>query len=104
MPPSHFAPPAQPTESQRASVTTYQPPPPHMQWINQAITRTPPEDPNIVNPWLAITQTQQDVFELKEKQKILTLQGNGRRGNTSADHPSDVRTRYLHCFLFLNMQ
>lgn len=92
MPPSHFASTVQSTEAQGASVTSPQPPP-HMQWINQAITRMPPEDPKIVNPWLAITQTQQDVLELKEKQNIVMLQGKGRRGNTSADHLSDGRTR-----------
>ncbi|KAM4726823.1 coiled-coil alpha-helical rod protein 1 [Anableps anableps] len=94
VPPSHFALTVQSTEAQRASGAPSQPPPPHIHWINQAITRTPPGDSSIVNPWLAITPTQQEIFELKkENQRIMMLQGNGRRGRACADHLSGGRTR-----------
>ncbi|XP_047234220.1 coiled-coil alpha-helical rod protein 1 isoform X2 [Girardinichthys multiradiatus] len=96
MPPSHFASTFQCTEAQGTSGTpsASQPPPPHMPWVNPAISKTPPGNPSIVNPWLAITQTQQDILELKkENERIMMLQGDGRRGRTSADNLSDVRTR-----------
>uniref|UniRef100_A0A3B3Y471 Coiled-coil alpha-helical rod protein 1 n=1 Tax=Poecilia mexicana TaxID=48701 RepID=A0A3B3Y471_9TELE len=93
VPPSHFASTVPSTEAQRASGSTSQPHPPHMRWVNQAITGTPPGAPSILKPWLAITQTQQETFEMKkENQRIMTLQGNSRRGRMSADPLSDVRT------------
>ncbi|KAM4546325.1 coiled-coil alpha-helical rod protein 1 isoform 2-T2 [Fundulus diaphanus] len=96
VPPSHFALTLQSTEAQGASGTPSpsQPPPPHMPWVKPAVTRTPPGDPSIVNPWLAITQTQQDVLQLKKQnQRIMTLQGDVRRGNASAEDLLDIRTR-----------
>ncbi|XP_008425823.1 coiled-coil alpha-helical rod protein 1 isoform X2 [Poecilia reticulata] len=93
VPPSHFASTVPSTEAQRASGSTSQPHPPHMRWVNQAITRTPPGAPSILKPWLAITQTQQETFEMKkENQRIMMLQGNSRRGGMSADPLPDVRT------------
>ncbi|XP_007563168.1 coiled-coil alpha-helical rod protein 1 [Poecilia formosa] len=93
VPPSHFASTVPSTEAQRASGSTSQPHPPHMRWVNQAITGTPPGAPSILKPWLAITQTQQETFEMKkENQRIMTLRGNSRRGRMSADPLSDVRT------------
>uniref|UniRef100_A0A3Q2TXV1 Coiled-coil alpha-helical rod protein 1 n=1 Tax=Fundulus heteroclitus TaxID=8078 RepID=A0A3Q2TXV1_FUNHE len=96
VPPSHFALTLQSTEAQGASGTPSpsQPPPPHTPWVKPAVTRTPPGDPGIVNPWLAITQTQQDVLQLKKQnQRIMTLQGDIRRGNASAEDLLDIRTR-----------
>ncbi|XP_032433258.1 coiled-coil alpha-helical rod protein 1 isoform X1 [Xiphophorus hellerii] len=94
VPPSHFASTVPSTEAQTASGSTSQPHPPHMRWVNQAITRTPPGAPSIVKPWLTITPNQQEIFEMKkENQRIMMLQGNSRRGRMSADPLSDVGTR-----------
>ncbi|XP_038152504.1 coiled-coil alpha-helical rod protein 1 isoform X1 [Cyprinodon tularosa] len=94
MPPSHFASTIQPADAPGASGTPdlSQPPPPHTPWVNPAVRRKPPEEPSAVTPWLAITQTQQEILNLKkENQRILMLRGDNSRGKTSADDRPDIR-------------
>ncbi|XP_070699704.1 coiled-coil alpha-helical rod protein 1 [Pempheris klunzingeri] len=94
VPPSHFA-----SSVQSAGVNTgVQNPgthPPPISWINPGLTSALSGDPSPANPWLAITQAQQEILELrKENQRIVMLQGESTRERISVDQPSDLRARY----------
>lgn len=98
VPPSHFASSVQSAGAHRGvQIPGTQPP---ISWINPGVTSAPSGDPSPANPWLAITQAQQEILELrKENQRIMMLQGD--RGRIPLDHPSDRRTRYTTiCFIW----
>lgn len=65
---------------------------PNISWIKSGVTSVPSGDANPANPWLAITQAQKEILELrKENQRIMMLQERA-----SVDHLSDIRARYCH--------
>ncbi|KAM9846387.1 coiled-coil alpha-helical rod protein 1 [Aulostomus maculatus] len=86
VPPLHFTPNAQP-----AGVPSGVPisgTPQAISWLKPSVT------PGPSNPWLAISQAQQEIFELRrENQKIMKLHEDSTRASTPADRPSDMRTR-----------
>lgn len=52
-------------------------------------------DQSPLSPWLAISQAQQEILELrKENQRIMMLQKDGIRGRIPVDPSSDHRARY----------
>lgn len=52
-------------------------------------------DQSPLSPWLAISQAQQEILELrKENRRIMNLQKDGIRGRIPADPSSDHRPRY----------
>lgn len=68
-----------------------------MSWINTGVTSTPSGDPSPPNPWLAISQAQQEILELrKENQRIMMLQKDSIRGRIPVDPPSDLKARYTN--------
>ncbi|XP_042355314.1 coiled-coil alpha-helical rod protein 1 isoform X2 [Plectropomus leopardus] len=68
--------------------------PPHISCINPGVTSVPSGDPRSANPWLAITQSQQEILELrKENQRLMILQGESIRGGIPVDHLTDRRAR-----------
>ncbi|KAG7516663.1 coiled-coil alpha-helical rod protein 1 [Solea senegalensis] len=84
VPPSHFASSVQSAGAQRGFPTS---------WINPGVTSIPSGDPSPANPWLTITQAQQEILELrKENQRIMMLHENSIRGKI-VDHPSELRPR-----------
>ncbi|XP_024866276.1 coiled-coil alpha-helical rod protein 1 isoform X3 [Kryptolebias marmoratus] len=90
VPPSHFA-----SVPSAGSQNPPGIPPPSMSWFIPAPTSA--GDARPANPWLAISQAQQEILELKkENQRIMMLQGNTSRGKPSADHPSDLTVRSSH--------
>ncbi|XP_038565124.1 coiled-coil alpha-helical rod protein 1 [Micropterus salmoides] len=92
VPPSHFTTNVQSAGAHRGTQIPGTLPP--ISWINPARTSVPSGDPSPVNPWLAITQAQQEILELrKENQRIMMLQGDGIRGMIPLDRPSDLRAR-----------
>ncbi|XP_074467133.1 coiled-coil alpha-helical rod protein 1 [Sebastes fasciatus] len=92
VPPSHFASSAQSAGAHRGVQIAGTPLP--ISWINPGVTSVPSGDPSPANPWLAITQAQQEILELrKENQRIMVLQGDSIRGRIPVDHPSDLRAR-----------
>ncbi|XP_044079620.1 coiled-coil alpha-helical rod protein 1 [Siniperca chuatsi] len=93
VPPSHFASSVQSAGAHRGAQIPGTLPP--ISWINPGLTSVPSGDPSPANPWLAITQAQQEILELrKENQRIMMLQGDSRgRGRIPVDHPSDLRAR-----------
>ncbi|XP_078122540.1 coiled-coil alpha-helical rod protein 1 isoform X2 [Sander vitreus] len=92
VPPSHFASSVQSAGAHRGVQITGTLPP--ISWINPGVTSVPSGDPSPANPWLAITQAQQEILELrKENQRIMMLQGDSIRGMIPMDHPSDLRAR-----------
>ncbi|XP_070773896.1 coiled-coil alpha-helical rod protein 1 [Enoplosus armatus] len=92
VPPSHFASGVQSAEAHRGVQTPGTLPP--ISWINPGVTSVSSGDPSPTNPWLAITQAQQEILELrKENQRIMMLQGGSIRGRIPVDHPSDLRAR-----------
>ncbi|TDH04819.1 hypothetical protein EPR50_G00136380 [Perca flavescens] len=92
VPPSHFASSVQSAGAHRGVQITGTLPP--ISWINPGVTSVPSGDPSPANPWLAITQAQQEILELrKENQRIMKIQGDSIRGRIPMDHPSDHRAR-----------
>uniref|UniRef100_A0A3B4UIA7 Coiled-coil alpha-helical rod protein 1 n=2 Tax=Seriola dumerili TaxID=41447 RepID=A0A3B4UIA7_SERDU len=92
VPPSHFASSVKSAGAHRGIQSTGTPPP--MSWINPGVTSIPSGDPSPTNPWLAITQAQQEILELRmENQQIMMLQENSIRGRIPVDHLSDLRAR-----------
>ncbi|KAF1378733.1 hypothetical protein PFLUV_G00193580 [Perca fluviatilis] len=92
VPPSHFASSVQSAGAHRGVQITGTLPP--ISWINPGVTSVPSGDPSPANPWLAITQAQQEILELrKENQRIMMIQGDSIRGRIPMDHPSDHRAR-----------
>lgn len=90
VPPSHFTSSVQSAGAQRGVQTAGKQPP--FSWVKQGV---PSEDHSPANPWLAFTQAQQEILELrKENHRILMLQGDSIRGKHSVDHPSDIMARY----------
>ncbi|KAI3373565.1 hypothetical protein L3Q82_022153, partial [Scortum barcoo] len=89
VPPSHFTSSVQSDGAHKGiQVPGTQPP---ISW--RKVTSASTGDPSPVDPWLAITQAQQEILELrKENQRIVMLQGE--RGRVPVDHPPDLRTRY----------
>ncbi|XP_068455821.1 coiled-coil alpha-helical rod protein 1 [Clinocottus analis] len=86
VPPSHFTSSVQSAGAHKGSPTP-------ISWINPGTTSIQSRDPSPNNPWLAITQAQQEILELKrENQRILMLQGDSLRVN-HADHQSDHSAR-----------
>lgn len=94
MPPSHFASSAQfagPNRVVTTSGTT-----PALHWVSQGLSSRDPSSPN---PWLAISQAQQEIMELrKENQKIKMLYQASVRGSSPKDARSDFRARYVELF------
>ncbi|KAM4545279.1 coiled-coil alpha-helical rod protein 1 isoform 2-T2 [Odontesthes bonariensis] len=92
VPPSHFASSTQSTGAHRVVQTTVTAPP--ISWINPVLTSAPSGEPSPANPWLAITQAQQEILELRtENQRIMMLQGESIRGKTTEGHRKDLRMR-----------
>ncbi|XP_032389850.1 coiled-coil alpha-helical rod protein 1 isoform X2 [Etheostoma spectabile] len=92
VPPSHFASSVQSAGAHRGVHVTGTLPP--ISWMNPGVTSVPSGDPSPANPWLALTQAQQEILELrKENQRIVMMQGDSRRGMIPIDHPSDPRAR-----------
>ncbi|XP_035482560.2 coiled-coil alpha-helical rod protein 1 isoform X2 [Scophthalmus maximus] len=92
VPPSHFASSIQSAGAHRCVQVTGTPPP--ISWTNPGVPSVPSGDPSPANPWLAITQAQQEILELrKENQRIMMLQENSIRGKTPVAHLSDPRGR-----------
>ena len=95
VPPSHFASSVHSTGAHRVVQTPVTAPP--ISWINPVLTSAPSGEPSPANPWLAITQAQQEILELrKENQRIMMLQGESIRGKTTEGHRTDLRMRYIH--------
>ncbi|KAK1883202.1 Coiled-coil alpha-helical rod protein 1 [Dissostichus eleginoides] len=89
VPPSHFTSSVQSAGAQRGVQTAGKQPP--FSWVKQGV---PSEDHSPANPWLAFTQAQQEILELrKENHRILMLQGDSIRGTNYVDHPSDIMAR-----------
>ncbi|XP_031713255.1 coiled-coil alpha-helical rod protein 1 [Anarrhichthys ocellatus] len=92
VPPSHFASSVQSAGAHRGVQVAGTPPP--ISWINPGLTSSQPGDPSPTNPWLAITQAQQEILELRrENQRITMLQGDRIRGRNPVDHESYLRVR-----------
>lgn len=92
VPPSHFASSVQSAGAQRGVHSARNPP--LNSWMNPSVTSVPSGDPSPANPWLAISQAQQEILELrKENQRIMMLQGDSIRGRSPVDHPADLRAR-----------
>ncbi|XP_071772744.2 coiled-coil alpha-helical rod protein 1 [Centroberyx gerrardi] len=86
MPPSHFT-----SSVQSAGVLRGTTP---ISWMRPGLTSATPVDPSPANPWLAITQAQQEILELrKENQRIMMLQGDSLRGRNPINHSTDSRAR-----------
>lgn len=93
MPPSHFESSAQLAHRAVQIPGTVQ----CLPWINSSITSG---DPRTHSPWLAISQTNQEMVELrKENQRLVMLQKEKPRENLPVSSPSDSKTRYLFFFL-----
>lgn len=92
IPPSHFASSSHSTGANRCvQIPTKKPP---NSWINPGMISAPSEDSSLSNPWIALTQAQQEILELKrETQRLLMLQGGSIR--TPLDYRADQRARYL---------
>ncbi|GAA6233023.1 coiled-coil alpha-helical rod protein 1 [Lates japonicus] len=92
VPPSHFASSVQPAGAHRG--VQIKGTSPSVSWINPGLTSVPSGDPSPANPWLAITQAQQEILELrKENQQIMMLQESSIRRRIPVDCPSDLRAR-----------
>lgn len=95
VPPSHFASSVRSAAVHRGVQNSGTPPP--IPWLNPGVTSVtlPSGDPGTANPWLAITQAQQEILELrKENQRIMMLQGDSTKGRMPVDDLSDLRARY----------
>ncbi|XP_026185221.1 coiled-coil alpha-helical rod protein 1 [Mastacembelus armatus] len=89
VPPSHFAMSGPSAGAHRGATVSGTASP--ISWINPSITSA---DPIPSNPWLAITQAQQEILELrKENQRIMMLQGDRIKGRIPVDHQSHHRAR-----------
>ncbi|XP_062289453.1 coiled-coil alpha-helical rod protein 1 [Scomber scombrus] len=92
VPPSHFASSAQPVGAHRGIQVSGTPP--SISWINPKVSSAQSGDPSSANPWLVITQAQQEILELrKENQRMRIMQRDTVRGRTPVDHPSDFGAR-----------
>ncbi|XP_060911466.1 coiled-coil alpha-helical rod protein 1 [Labrus mixtus] len=93
IPPSHFTSRVQPAVANRSA--KIQDPSSSISWINPSTTSVPSEEHSSpANPWLAISQAQQEILELKrENQRILMSQRKNRGVGVAVDHPSDLRPR-----------
>nr|XP_020454744.1 coiled-coil alpha-helical rod protein 1-like [Monopterus albus] len=92
VPPSHFLPSGQPAGEHRGVKMPGTPPP--ISWINPSQTSVPTGDPSLANPWLAVSQAQQKVLELrKENQRLMMLQGDSIEGRIPMDRSSEHMTR-----------
>ncbi|XP_040006815.1 coiled-coil alpha-helical rod protein 1 isoform X2 [Xiphias gladius] len=92
VPPSHFTSSVQSAVAHRGVQITGTPP--AISWTKPGVTSAPSADPSPANPWLAITQAQQEILELrKENQRIMMLQENSLRGRIPLDRLSDLRAR-----------
>lgn len=97
MPPSHFASSAQFAGQNRVVTTSGTTPPLH--WVSQGLSSRDPSSPN---PWLAISQAQQEIMELrKENQRIKILYQDSVHGSSPKDAKSAFRPRYV-TLLFLS--
>ncbi|XP_029925514.1 coiled-coil alpha-helical rod protein 1 isoform X2 [Myripristis murdjan] len=86
MPPSHF------TSNVKSSGVLRGTAP--ISWISPGQTSAARVDPSPANPWLAITQAQQEILELqKENHRLMMLQGDSTRGRSHIDHSSETRAR-----------
>ncbi|KAM3869308.1 coiled-coil alpha-helical rod protein 1 [Diretmus argenteus] len=91
MPPSHFT-----SSVKSTGVVRDAPNQGPMSWITPGLTSAPPVDPRPASPWLAISQAQQEILELrKENQKIMMFQGDDTRGRNPIDHSTDSRARSI---------
>ncbi|KAM4619797.1 coiled-coil alpha-helical rod protein 1 [Polymixia lowei] len=91
IPPSHFTSSHQSSAVLRAVQNQGTTP---VSWITPCLTPASPEVPGPANPWLAITQAQQEILELrKENQRLTMLQGESLRGRKQSDHTTDSRPR-----------
>ncbi|XP_030294927.1 coiled-coil alpha-helical rod protein 1 [Sparus aurata] len=94
VPPSHFAssvPFAGPHRAVQNPGAT-----PTISWVSPVVASVPSGDPSPASPWLAISQAQQEILELrKENQRIMMLQGDSIRGRIPVDDPSGPRTRFV---------
>ncbi|XP_041864972.1 coiled-coil alpha-helical rod protein 1 isoform X2 [Melanotaenia boesemani] len=92
VPPSHFASTVKSTGAHTVVQNPTSPPP--ISWLNPVLTSAPSGNPIPADPWLAITQAQQEILELrKENQRIMMLHRGNMRGKNSADHISDLMIR-----------
>lgn len=93
VPPSHFASSAQFAGPHRVVQNSGTMPP--VSWTNTGMASTPSGDPSPPDPWLAISQAQQEILELrKENQRIMMLQKDSIRGRIPREPLSDPRARY----------
>ncbi|XP_040929675.2 coiled-coil alpha-helical rod protein 1 isoform X2 [Betta splendens] len=95
VPPSHFAS-CFPSTGANRGVQIQGAPPTPISWMNPRVPTVtlPAADRSAANPWLAITQAQREILELrKENQKIMMLQGDNIRGRVSVEQSSDLRAR-----------
>ncbi|KAM8742283.1 coiled-coil alpha-helical rod protein 1 isoform 2-T3 [Acanthopagrus schlegelii] len=92
VPPSHFAssvPFAGPHRAVQNPGAT-----PTISWVSPVVASVPSGDPSPASPWLAISQAQQEILELrKENQRLMMLQGDSIRGRIPVDDLSGPRTR-----------
>nr|XP_046266739.1 coiled-coil alpha-helical rod protein 1 [Scatophagus argus] len=91
VPPSHFTSSVQfagPHRGVQIPGTT-----PPIPLINQGVTSAPLGDPSAANPWLVISQAQQEILELRKENQRMMLQGESIRGRIPMDNPSNLRTR-----------
>ncbi|XP_068187183.1 coiled-coil alpha-helical rod protein 1 isoform X2 [Antennarius striatus] len=92
VPPSHFTSTVQfagPQGGIQLPETT-----PPTSWRNTNKTSVPSEDPSPTNQWLAISQAQQEILELrKENQRMMMLREESRRGRIPVTHPSESSGR-----------
>lgn len=93
VPPSHFASSAQFAGPNRIPTTT---------GTTQSLRRVTSGDPGSSNPWLALSQPQQEIMERrKENQRIKMLHHDSVRGNSPVDAVSDLlRARYVTVFIY----
>lgn len=98
VPPSHFVATTQfarPPGVVQNPTTTQTP----TSWMNSGLTSI---DQSPLSPWLAISQAQQEILELrKENQRIMMLQKDGTRGRIPVDPSSDHRMRYPNMHFYM---
>ncbi|XP_041656623.1 coiled-coil alpha-helical rod protein 1 isoform X2 [Cheilinus undulatus] len=91
IPPSHFTSTVHPAGTHRSSKVQEASPP---TFINSGLTSAPSGSSNPENPWLAISQAQQEILELRrENQRLVMSQRENRGVGFAVDHPSDLRIR-----------
>ncbi|KAK5859170.1 hypothetical protein PBY51_003256 [Eleginops maclovinus] len=92
VPPSHFTSSVKSAGAQRSVQTAEKQPP--ISWVKHGVPSVSSGDRHPANPWLAFTQAQQEILELrKENQRIMMLQGESIRGNNPVNHPADLMAR-----------